>query len=240
MALMKLPVIRGVIERRVLAIYRVDPDALRPILPSPFRLQLVNGLAVAGICMIRLGEIRPRALPKWMGVGSENAAHRIAVEWDDNGQTRRGVYIPRRDTSSRLNVLAGGRLFPGVHHRARFDVVETDTQFSIHIDSDDGQTRVRFEASLASDLPSDSIFGDLSTASEFFRAGAIGYSARPDENRLDGIELCSQTWKIEPLSVQRIESSFFDQLPRSAVQFDCALLMRQIQHEWHARQELTC
>ena len=39
----------------------------------------------------------------------ENAAHRIAVEWDDGGTIRTGVYIPRRDSSSYLNVLAGGR-----------------------------------------------------------------------------------------------------------------------------------
>jgi len=144
---MRLPTIRGLIERRILANYRVDPDRLRAILPEPFRPQLVKGYGIAGICMIRLAQIRPRRFPAALGVSSENAAHRIAVEWDDvGGATRRGVYIPRRDTASRFNTLAGGRIFAGVHHHARFDVDETEETFNVGIVSDDGETRVSIEA----------------------------------------------------------------------------------------------
>lgn len=53
-----------------------------------------------------------------MRIHSENAAHRIAVEWDFEGKTFEDVYIPRRDTNSFFNTLVGGRLFPGIHHRA--------------------------------------------------------------------------------------------------------------------------
>jgi hypothetical protein len=48
----------------------------------PFRPQLVHGWAVAGICLIRLGRLRPSRVPSAVGLRSENAAHRIAVEWD--------------------------------------------------------------------------------------------------------------------------------------------------------------
>ena len=105
---MNVPVIRGIIARRLLVNYRVDPAALAGVLPPPFRLTLVAGHAIAGICLIRLAEIRPRGLPPALGVGSENAAHRIAVEWEERGAVRTGIYIPRRDTSSRLNTLLGG------------------------------------------------------------------------------------------------------------------------------------
>ena len=60
-----------------------------------------------------------------MGVSSENGAHRIAVEWDENEQLQEGVFIPRRDTSLRLNTLVGGRLFPGRHYLAKFNVKVT-------------------------------------------------------------------------------------------------------------------
>src|SRR5690349_20999009 len=106
---MRLPVISGVIERRILVNYRVDPDVLAAMLPQPFRPQVVDGYGVAGICLIRLGQLRPQGFPRWLGIGSENAAHRVAVEWDEGGQVRRGVYVLRRDTNSRLNTLAGGR-----------------------------------------------------------------------------------------------------------------------------------
>jgi Uncharacterized conserved protein (COG2071) len=237
---MKLPTIRGLIDRRILANYRIAPEAFARILPPPFRPKLMNGFGIVGICLIRLKEIRPRGVPKILGVSSENAAHRIAVEWDDEptGQVREGVFIPRRDSSSRLNVLAGGRLFTGVHHHAHFRVDESADRFHIEIDSDDNATRVRLDATIAQSLPDDSVFDDLPVASEFFRGGSLGYSISNQPDRLDALELESFTWNVRPLAVHRVESSFFDdpdRFPTGSIHFDCALLMRGVEHEWHER-----
>ena len=76
---MRIPTIRGVIDRRVLVNFRVDPDVLARVCPAPFRPQIVNGFGVAGICLIRLKSIRPKLFPACLGISSENAAHRIAV-----------------------------------------------------------------------------------------------------------------------------------------------------------------
>ncbi|MDA1162913.1 MAG: hypothetical protein O3B13_07415, partial [Planctomycetota bacterium] len=90
-----------------------------------FRPQKVHGYSIAGICLIRLKHVRPGFLPACVGISSENAAHRIAVEWDNDNGVRTGVFIPRRDTSVWLNAFARGRLFPGVHHCADFEIQET-------------------------------------------------------------------------------------------------------------------
>ena len=79
---MRIPIIRGIIDRRILANYHVDPDVMARILPPPFRPKLVNGYAIGGICLIRLKGLRPRFFPFPLGIQSENAAHRIAVEWE--------------------------------------------------------------------------------------------------------------------------------------------------------------
>jgi hypothetical protein len=47
---MQIPVIRGVIDRRILVNFRVDPDVLARFLPAPFRPKLVNGAGMAGVC----------------------------------------------------------------------------------------------------------------------------------------------------------------------------------------------
>src|SRR5579885_2523048 len=143
---MNILTIEGTIDRRILVNYRVDPDYLQRLLPSPFRPKRIHGMGIAGICLIRLKEMRPRSLPALIGFSSENAAHRIAVEWEENGVYREGVYIPRRDTASQFNTLIGGRFFPGVHHHAHFQVSEHDDAFSIQIASDDGETQVMVEA----------------------------------------------------------------------------------------------
>lgn len=232
---MRIPIMQGVIDRRILANYRVDPAVLQNMLPAPFRPKLVNGKGIAGICLIRLKELRPRHLPAIVGLSSENAAHRIAVEWDENGTYREGVYILRRDSSSRLNTMTGGRLFPGVHHHARFDVREEADFISIAVASDDGEVNLSIQARIVNDLPGGSVFPSVAAASQFFERGSVGYS--PGRNQsLEGMELRSQDWKVEPLAVEQISSSVFDNsavVPRGSAEFDCALLMRNIRHEWH-------
>ena len=238
---MKIPVVRGVIDRRLLVNYRVDPAVLAPLLPAPFRPKVVRGVGMVGICLIRLRRVRPAFLPGWLGISSENAAHRTAVEWDDHGTTREGVYVRRRDTSSWLNAVAGGRLFPGVHHRARFAVEETADRYAVALRSDDGVTSLSVRGRRADRLPASSVFGSLDEASAFFRGGSLGYSATADPARFQGLELRCRDWRVEPLAVEEVRSSFFDDealFPRGSIEFDCALLMRDIEHEWHGRPDL--
>jgi hypothetical protein len=240
---MRLPAVRGVIDRRILVNYRVDPAVLAKTLPLPFRPKLYRGHGIVGICLIRLREVRPRWLPTWVGISSENAAHRTAVEWDDAGQTREGVYIRRRDTDSWLNAIAGGRLFPGMHSHARFAVRESDSHFEINLRSDDGATRLSVAADVAEQLPPGSVFASLAEASAFFQAGSLGYSATPDPRRYDGLELSCDLWRVEPLAVSSVRSSYFEDralFPTGSIEFDCALLMRGIHHEWHGSPDLCC
>ncbi|MCA1829108.1 MAG: DUF2071 domain-containing protein [Myxococcales bacterium] len=118
--MLSLPAIHGVIRRRILVNFRVDPSIMQRILPPPFRPKLLDGAAIAGICLIRLEQLRPRPLPAAIGLSSENAAHRVAVSWTTpSGDEQEGVYIPRRDTNSGFNVLAGGRARRTPRSRAR-------------------------------------------------------------------------------------------------------------------------
>lgn len=238
----QFPAVRGTIGRRILVNYRCDPKILGRFLPAPFRPKLVDGHGIAGICLIRLAGIRPAFLPALAGFSSENAAHRIAVEWDENGKLREGVFIPRRDTDALLNRLAGGTFFPGIHHAAKFDVRETDDHFQLAMQSVDGATFVRVSARIADRLPNSSVFQSLDDASKFFQGGALGWSVGRENNRFDGLELHCDQWCMQPLAVELVESSFFGNTksfpPGSAV-FDSAFLMRDIEHEWHARGRLA-
>ena len=241
--IMRVPVVQGIIDRRILINYQVEPDVLAKILPPPFEPKLINGVGIAGVCLIRLKYIRPRFIPAGLGITSENAAHRIAVQWRENAGYREGVYIPRRDTSSRLNTLVGGRLFPGIHHHAVFQVDENDDQFQIRLDSDDGETHLDIRARLTGGLPETSVFQTLEEASDFFEAGSIGYSATVQPDEYDGLELRSFNWRVEPLAVEKVGSSFFDNealFPEGTIRFDNALLMRGIEHEWYGKETLYC
>lgn len=240
---MRLPAMKGVIERRMLINFRADPAAVAKLLPPPFEPTVVRGHAIVGICLIRLGEIRPAFLPGACGIRSENAAHRFAVHWRDGGRQREGVYIPRRDTSSRLNALAGGRLFPGVHQRAAFRVVESHPSYELEMNSDDAKGSVHVCARATTEWPSTSVFETVDEASAFFRAGSLGYSATHRSGAFDGLELRCDRWQAEPLTVDATRSSYFENsglFPPGSVEFDCGLLMRDISHEWRGRGQLCC
>lgn len=240
--MMRLPIIRGLIRRRLLVNYRVDADVMASYLPSPFRPKLHAGYAIAGICLIRLEGIRPRWLPPILGISSENAAHRIAVVWDDaSGQTREGVFIPRRDTNSRLNHFAGGRIFPGEHHLADFTVTDAASQIDMSIRSHDGTMAVELSAQEANALPVSSCFESLAASSSYFEGGCIGYSVTRDSCRLDGIRLETDGWQVRPLAVKEIHSTFFadhSAFPSGSVSFDHALIMRDHSHHWHSEPDV--
>ncbi len=182
-------------------------------------------------------------MPRWLGITSENAAHRAAVEWDEGDKVREGVYIWRRDTSSWLNALAGGRVFPGMQSHARFNVQESDTHFEVALQSDDGITSLSVVGDLSDRLPTGSAFDSLADASRFFEKGSLGYSATPDPQRFHGIELWCERWQVEPLAVSAVQSSYFNNgsvFPTGSIEFDCALLMRGVEHEWHGKQDICC
>lgn len=238
---MRLPTIQGVIRRRILANFRVDADVMQREIPSRFRPKVHNGFAVAGICLIRLEHIRPKMMPEIIGLNSENAAHRVAVLWDEDSAVREGVFIARRDSNSRISHLLGGRIFPGEHHEATFSVAESESEISLRMESRDASVKVEIEGSIASDLPQSSIFKSLAESSSFFEGGSLGYSVTGDSGRLDGLRLKTNEWRVEPLEVSRISSSYFSNrqiFPTGAVEFDHALIMRDIKHEWHKADDL--
>ena len=239
---MRVPVMEGLIRRRILVNFRVDPALMQAQLPSPFRPKLQDGHAIAGICLIRLEELRPRGLPRLVGLTSENAAHRVAVVWrSETGEAREGVFISRRDSGSLLAHLAGGRLFPGEHNRARFRHWEEDDRVEIAMTSKDAQVAVRLRGSFGGQLPSTSCFASLSDASRFFEAGSLGYSVTREPGRLDGLRLETHGWRMEPLNVDDVYASYFGdeaRFPRGTAVFDCALGMRNLRHEWHSVDEL--
>ncbi len=231
----------GVIERRLLINFRVRPDALARFLPPPFAPQLVNGWGMAGICLIRLGQVRPRGLPPMCGFSSENAAHRVAVTWLENDRQRRGVYIPRRDTSSAMNLALGGRSFPGVHHRALFSVTDSRDHLTIVMRSLDLVARVEVEGHPIARLSPGSVFASLAEASDFFRGGSVGFSATDRCDCHESVRLITERWSVEPLAVEHVESSFFGDrglFAAGTVEFDSALIMRNVPCCWRAEPPL--
>ena len=237
---MHSPAMASTIERRLLVNYRLDPEVAARLLPRGMRPDLSGGYAVGGICLIRLSRLRPTGLPARVGVSTENAAHRIAVEWDGPNGAERGVYIPRRDTSSRLTTAVGGRLFPGEHHHARFDVRESEGRLRVSFSSSDATAHAGVDVVVDDVLRDSVLFGDVSAASRFFRDAPVGCSARSTGTGLDTVKLSTDGWAVTPTRLLSVQSSYFGdpaRFPAGTAQPDSALLMRDVPALWTTQPE---
>jgi hypothetical protein len=221
--------LRAQLRRRLLVSYRVDAAIAQALIPDGFRPQLVDGSAVAGVCVIGLQAVRPGWIHRQIGFSTENVAHRVAVEWEEHGDIRTGVYIVERHSSSLLPVLAGGRLFPGVQRRGRFALDESDSRFRVRMTS--RGTSVALDVELTPEWES-SLFPSAEDASGFYRAGSVGWSPRRNGRGVEALELTSEQWSAEPGRVLSIESSFFDALPERAAVLDSVVVMRDLPLFW--------
>jgi hypothetical protein len=100
----------------------------------------------------------------------------------------------------------------------------------------------RLLASVLSGLSRESsCFESLAESSAYFESGSVGYSVTRDCCRLDGIRLQTDEWKVRPLAVEHVESSFFSDetvFPAGSVTFDHALIMRDLCHQWHGESDM--
>ena len=225
-----------IIERRLLVSYRIDPELVDALLPPPFRPQLVNGHAVGGVCFIRMRALRPVPLPRAAGVTTENVAHRFAVEWDDKQGSHSGVYIPRRDTSSRITAALGASIFPGAYHLARFHVAESADLIRIGVLSRDGAVSLSVAAEPAAALNS-GLFASMDEATGFFRRGALGFSPSVADGCMDGVRLDSTNWAAIPMTISAMSSNLFEDaaaFPDGTCTLDSAMLMTNIIARWTA------
>lgn len=232
----------GTIRRRMLVNFRIDPGVAQARLPVKFRPKLANGYALGGVCLIRLEQERPLPLPAVVGLSSENAAHRFAaLRADDRGTVEDCVYIAHRHSGSALIRALGGRVFPGAHEGARFSVQERDGLIDLTMSSRDGFF-VQVRARRAQQLAAGSVFTSIDEASRFFLGGSLGYSGSWRPSRLDALRLETSRWAVVPLDVDVARSTYFEDrslFPTGSIEFDSALLMEDIPHEWRRLPQLV-
>jgi hypothetical protein len=216
------------IDRRLLVSWRADPEVVARLLPSPLRPTIVGDVAVVGVCLMRLRDARPRGVPV-PGLTSEGAAHRVGVEWDTDEGPRRGVYIWERYTSSPVNRLLGGRLFPGVQQRARFRTEVSDTRLRIEVEG-------VADVEVATDAPFRSaVFRDLDDASAYFEHAPLGISPSRGGDGLEAMRLETTQWRVDAVGLRHARSTFFDdqrRFPAGSVEPDSALLMQHVPATW--------
>jgi hypothetical protein len=205
-------------------------------IPESLELNLVNGFAMVGLCLIRMERLRPSFMPFEFGLCSENIAHRVAVNYRENGETKPGVFIWRRETDSRLIAALGGRAFSGVHQRAEISIDEHGNEIKLEARTANGEADVALHAATTPEWNPTRLFPSFEMASDFLRAGCCGFSLGHDESSLEALTLRTLSWEMTPLVLKSLTSAFYEdeeRFPAGSIALDHALLMRGIALEWH-------
>ena len=237
---MRVVLARGVIQRCLFVAYRLDPDVAQGLLPPPLRTRLINGYAVAGIVLARLGRLRPVGLPAVGGLTRESATHGVAVEWESARALHTGVYILHRDrgvptgdspaasTSATAVTGLGRRL----HRPAQFTVDERTDGLRVAYTSRDRAVQLEIDVSLATSLMGSALFPDVPTAARFFELDGSSDGWRPD---VRGLRLTAEDRCLGAAHITTARSSILadaSRFPHGSVQLDSALLCRDVAVSW--------
>ncbi|HTN79565.1 MAG TPA: hypothetical protein VMK16_07820 [Acidimicrobiales bacterium] len=226
----RTPVLQATLERRLLLTYRLDPDAVADLVPGPFWLHMVGGFAVGSITLDHVTALRPRGLPAAAGFTSQNAAHRIAVEWDQHGRKAAGTFVLSRHTSARRIAVAGDRLFPGLRMRADFDVDDRGPNVSVGFRGSDGSA-VDAEVVVDDDVGRSELFSAPQEGWRLAVRGAMTASLRRKAGELDWIDEHARGGRVRAASIERVTSSLFSAALGTP---DSAIVARDVMIEWQA------
>jgi hypothetical protein len=121
-------------------------------------------------------------------------------------------------------------------------VEEGDGSYCVDVSSDDGEVKIAVAAHRTDEVMSGSVFASVDQASGFFRCARLGYAATPKDGVFDGVALTAEAWAIEPLHLDEVRSSFFDDQTRfasGAAVADSAFLMAGLETCWRAQPALV-
>ena len=91
--------------------YRVDPQALRPIIPDVFDLDCCHGKSFISVTASRLKDFGISRVPNALRMNFYQCTYRAHVTYTDfRGRTMKGCYFVRCETNSQLMSLAANML----------------------------------------------------------------------------------------------------------------------------------
>lgn len=218
----------GTITQRLLVNAWVDPDEVSAMLPPGLRPHVGStGGVVAGCCMIEIAHARPWPAPRPIGVSLRAAAHRISIEVGPVEEPKLAVYVPVRHTDSRPAILAGGRVFPGVHVPARINIARNDQTLSWDVSEVAGSVdRFGINAAAARNGP----IAMGCEVADIVIGTTLGLSPGRRPTQLEAVEMLPARSEAQLVELELLESAFLSSFS-SAVPAE-TLLMTDVDVTW--------
>ena len=226
--------LNGVVTRRFLVSYPVQPAALSRFLPPNAELSTWQQLAWVSACFVNLRHLRPSLVPTPVGIELNYLIHRTRARiLYPDGVRRESVLVLEANINSRIFANVGHRL-PGVRFQARdIRLCETPDYWRVQMEDDAGV--LLYQADIAKDsvgekLPSSSRFPDLAAADSFLLNVSYGVEWCAQAKSVRMLAETHDAWHTLAGSCTTHHNAFLDSLDAAATEADHVITMTNIPH----------
>jgi uncharacterized protein YqjF (DUF2071 family) len=221
---------------------RLDPAALRPLVPAAFDLDLYGGEAFVSLTASRLKDFGVGWLPRALRVNFYQATYRAHVTYTDfRGRRLRGCYFVRSETNSRLMSLTANLLpeFRAHHcHTCPILMVRDGDNLLLTVDSGAdpaGKVVLLLDTSrpLAA-MPATSCFPTVAAAYDFLVDFYDAFSYDPASGEVFLLQIERGPWDIRVLEPVDYYLGYFaaGPFPPGSSRLDSVFYFRNVPYRW--------
>jgi uncharacterized protein YqjF (DUF2071 family) len=222
--------------------YRLDPAALRPLVPEVFDLDLHAGRAWVTLTASRLKDFGVGWLPAAVRMNFYQATYRAHVAYTDfRGRRLRGCYFVRSETNSRLMSLTAN-LLPEfrAHHCGTSPILmaRQGEHLLLTVDTDpDPAGKVVLVLETARPLPTmpaGSVFGSVRAAYDFLVDFYDAFSYAPDTGEVFLLQIDRGPWDIQVVEPVDYYLGYFSDgpFPAGSAELDSVFYFRNTPYRW--------
>ena len=221
---------------------RVEPDALRPLVPPPFELDLYRGSAFVSLTASRLKDFGVGRIPDALRMNFYQATYRAHVTFSDfRGHKRRGCYFVRAETNSPLMNLTANWLPEFKAHRCSTSsilIARHGERLLLTVDSqNDAAGKVVLvldDAHALEAMPATSVFPSIQEAYDFVVDFYEAFSYDADRGEVLVLQIDRGDWNIRLLDPIDHYFGFFAHgpFPPGKTQLDSVFYFRDTPYRW--------
>ncbi|WP_166831542.1 DUF2071 domain-containing protein [Thalassoroseus pseudoceratinae] len=223
----------GTVFRRFLISYPVDPHILADYLPPGAECVTHNDCAWVSACFVRMDDMRPSFLPRWMGMGFNYLIHRTRARLPfPDGKLREAVLVLQPNINRPL-LSTFGSLLTGVGFKTRqIDFSEDDADWRIQMNH---RGKLLFDAeipkaSCSERIVPDSQFSSASEADRFLLGVSFGGEWKNGQQHLKLLPETHDPWETRVCKCISHKNQFLESLGLDRLAADHAITMTEIPH----------
>lgn len=221
---------------------RVAPEALRPLVPSVFDLDLSGGHAFVSMTASRLKDFGVGWIPRALRMNFYQATYRAHVTYTDfRGHTTRGCYFVRSETNSAVMSLAANLLPEFRAHRCSTHPIlfaRNGDHLVLSVDSGEdpaGRVVLVLDAGRPLDrLPASSAFPDLAAARALLVDFHDAFAYDPESREVLLLRIERGAWNIQILEPVDHYLGFFSDgpFPAGSTALDSVFYFQDCPYRW--------